>query len=70
MKLDDIAVPAMTLRDLIAKAFKDDWNLRRKLLQEGLHGCSFTLGLTLNQVTVDPELARQVLKEVMNEEAL
>ena len=69
MKLDDICFPAMTLRDLLRLVFKDDWNSRRTCL-ENSPGIMFNANLYISQNNVPMALAREVLKELMAEEAL
>jgi hypothetical protein len=69
IKLDDICFQALTLRELLRKSFRDDWNSRRAVF-ESSPGMIYSVHLTLSQEGIPMELARQVLEEVMAEEAL
>jgi hypothetical protein len=68
MRLDDICFPGMTVREMLHRAFKDDWNSRRTLLQLGKGGV-FNTSLYLSLNDIPPELALEALSEVLAEEA-
>ena len=68
MKLDITCFPAISLRELLRKSFQSDWNSRRAVF-ESSPGMTYTVHLTLSQEGIPMELAQQVLKELMAEEA-
>lgn len=47
MNLDDQAWPAMTYRDAIEKAFTDDWNSRRIVLEKFSENTTFITHVTI-----------------------
>lgn len=67
-KLDEIVFKEMTVRDALRQAFREDWNNRRHVLDMG-PGSTYSLTFSVRLPEVSRELAQQVLRELLAEEA-
>lgn len=61
-RLDEIAIERMTMREVMIKAFNDDWNTRKRILtMRPRETCVVSITFTVH---VDVDIAKEVLKSL------